>query len=95
MELTRPGEFPVRFTTGLATFRKPRYSTYWVPILFPELLETHIAILHTDDRFGDFPDAELTLTLHRSFDEQTLTRTLPHPRQRGILRLDSGDCPWH
>lgn len=76
VSFTTDVDVPCTFTTGFAPFRKPRYSTYWFPILNLVESDDYACIINTDNVYEPVQRRDLELTLFRCADSRTLQRRL-------------------
>jgi len=83
VEFATDHEMPASFTTGFASFRKPRYATWWLPILNLAGRDDTFVLLNTDVDDAP-PPCPLAATLYRQSDEQTLEAELIVP-SNGVL----------
>jgi hypothetical protein len=70
---------PATFTTGFASFRKPRYSTYWVPLTRLAGRNEIMSVINTDVGHDTATTCEMDLTLYRTQDVETLSGRLKLP----------------
>lgn len=63
---------PFTCTTGFATFRKPRYSSYWFPVLRLPDCQDYVVIINTDAVAEADQPSEIAMEFYRTSDENIL-----------------------